>query len=76
MRKTSPSRIKAAGILLVLVLMIACSSPPPSYVILCAGDSITESGYPRFLNSLCKREGVRAKVFNYGKSGHTSGEYL
>ena len=75
MRKTSPNRIKAAGILLVLVLMIACSSPPPSYVILCAGDSITEYGYPRFLNSLCKREGVRAKVVNYGKSGHTSGEY-
>lgn len=75
MQKTNIFGKKALWILL-FVLVFSCSSPPPSYIILCAGDSLTEEGYPRLLNSLCRREGVRAKVLNYGRSGHTSGEYL
>ena len=67
---------KAGSIILIVVLLLTCSSPPSNYIILCAGDSLTEEGYPRFLERLLKEEGIRAKVLNYGKSGHTSGEYL
>jgi lysophospholipase L1-like esterase len=67
---------KAGLILLVSVLFFSCSSPPSNYIILCAGDSLTEEGYPPFLERGLKGEGIRVKVLNYGKSGHTSGEYL
>jgi lysophospholipase L1-like esterase len=66
----------AGSILLILALLCSCSSPPQSYIVLCAGDSITEFGYPPFLDRIFKVEGIRAKVVNAGKSGHTSGEYL
>jgi len=68
--------MKAGLILLIFALFFSCSSPPTSYIILCAGDSITEVGYPPFLKTLLKREGIRAKVLNQGKSGFTSKEYL
>jgi lysophospholipase L1-like esterase len=67
---------KAGSILLIIALFFSCSSPPSSYIILCAGDSITEDGYPPFLERILKGEGIRAKVLNFGKSGHTSREYL
>jgi lysophospholipase L1-like esterase len=64
-------------LLLIFTLLNSCSSPPPeSYIILCAGDSITEAGYPKFLARLLREEGIRARVINSGRSGHTSGEYL
>jgi lysophospholipase L1-like esterase len=66
----------AGPYLLIFFLIFSCSSPPPSYIVLCAGDSITEFGYPPFLDRLLKETGIRAKVVNEGKSGHTSGEYL
>ncbi len=53
----------------------ACSSPPRGFIILCAGDSITAQAYPHFLERLFARDGVRARVLNYGRSGFTSGEY-
>jgi lysophospholipase L1-like esterase len=37
---------------------------------------LTEEGYPPFLKRALKGEGIRVKILNYGKSGHTSGEYL
>ncbi len=52
-----------------------CSSPPRGFIILCAGDSITAQAYPHFLQRLFARDGVRARVLNYGRSGFTSGEY-
>jgi lysophospholipase L1-like esterase len=52
-----------------------CSSPPPGFIILCAGDSITAQAYPHFLQRLFVRDGLRARVLNYGRSGFTSGEY-
>ena len=67
---------RAFWILLVSALLISCYSPSSNYVILCAGDSITEYGYPPFLKTLCRREGIRTRVLNRGKSGNTSGEYL
>ncbi len=55
----------------------ACSPPRTGNVIvLCAGDSLTELGYPRHLKRLLEMDGVRARVLNYGRSGNTSGEYL
>jgi lysophospholipase L1-like esterase len=54
----------------------ACRRPSQGVIILCAGDSLTDSEYPRHLQRLLGREGRRAKVLNYGRKGHTSGEYL
>jgi lysophospholipase L1-like esterase len=76
MHKTSSFWMKAGSILLIFALFFSCSSPPPSYIILCAGDSITEVGYPKFLRRILRREGIRAKVVNHGKSGFNSKEYL
>jgi len=74
----------AAGFLLPAVLLAAaalqvCRSPAPgpgNVIVLCAGDSLTEWGYPRHLRRLLERDGVRARILNYGRSGNTSGEYL
>jgi lysophospholipase L1-like esterase len=66
----------ATSLFLITTLFFSCSSPPESYIILCAGDSLTEEGYPPHLARILKEEGIRAKVLNYGQSGHTSGEYL
>ncbi len=61
---------------LLLFLYLSCSSSQRGVIVLCAGDSLTESPYPRFLKKFFISEGIRAKVFNYGQSGHTTGEYL
>ena len=76
MRKNTSFLWIIGPLLLIISILISCSSPPENYIILCAGDSITEVGYPPFLDRLLKVEGIRARVMNYGKSGHTSGEYL
>lgn len=77
MRKNTSFLSTVGSLLLILALFSFCSAPPPeSYIVLCAGDSLTEAGYPKFLDRLLKEEGIRARVINYGKSGHTSGEYL
>lgn len=74
----------AAGFLLMAALLAAaglqvCRSPEPgpgNVIVLCAGDSLTQGGYPRHLKRLLERDGVRARVLNYGRSGNTSCEYL
>jgi lysophospholipase L1-like esterase len=60
----------------VLLALCFCESWSSGIIILCAGDSITEQAYPRFLQRALKKEGLRARVLNYGKSGYTTGEYL
>jgi lysophospholipase L1-like esterase len=55
---------------------LACTSPDRGVIILCAGDSLTEQGYPRYLRAAIRADGVRARVLNYGRSGNTSAEYL
>ena len=65
--------------LLLLAAVLAlffCSSAKPAFIILCAGDSITDSEYPRHLHRLFSQEGWRVRVLNYGRKGNTSGEYL
>ncbi len=49
---------------------------PRNVIILCAGDSITEQGYPPFLGGLLRRKGLRVRILNYGRRGNTSAEYL
>jgi len=76
MRKIPVPWMMAGWIFLTVILFFSCSSPPENYIILCAGDSITEIGYPPFLERILEEEGIRAKILNWGKSGHTSREYL
>jgi lysophospholipase L1-like esterase len=66
----------SGSLLLIIALLFSCSPPPTIYIILCAGDSLTEIGYPPFLKTLLKRAGIRAKVLNQGRSGFNSKEYL
>lgn len=63
-------------ILISMLFLSFCSRNPQGIIVLCAGDSITASDYPRFLERRFIRDGVLAKVLNYGRSGNTSGEYL
>ncbi len=45
-------------------------------VVLCCGDSMTDSAYPMVLQGLCAAEGLEVAVLNAGVSGHSSAEYL
>jgi len=67
-----------SGGLIVAALAVACSCSRPErgVIILCAGDSITEQGYPRYLRAALREDGIRARVLNYGRGGNTSAEYL
>jgi lysophospholipase L1-like esterase len=56
--------------------LVFCSSPREKTIILCAGDSITDSEYPCHLRRLFSQEGRPVRVLNYGRKGNTSGEYL
>ena len=69
-------RILWALIAAALAAALACSRPGRGVIILCAGDSITEQGYPRYLRAALRADGVRARVLNFGRSGNTSAEYL
>ncbi|HEX2695978.1 MAG TPA: SGNH/GDSL hydrolase family protein [Acidobacteriota bacterium] len=71
-------RRRVAGGLIVSALgaFCFCSRPERGVIILCAGDSITEQGYPRYLRAALRADGIRARVLNYGRSGNTSTEYL
>jgi lysophospholipase L1-like esterase len=64
------------AVALMMVVGAACARRPAGTIILCAGDSITEHGYPRFLSRMLRSEGKTVRVINEGKSGNTSGEYL
>jgi lysophospholipase L1-like esterase len=60
----------------VLFLSSACSTPRLGVIILCAGDSLTDSEYPGDLERLLRGDGIPARVLNFGRKGNTSGEYL
>jgi lysophospholipase L1-like esterase len=69
-------RLGRAFLLILLAAVISCKARPGGIIIFCAGDSITEQGYPRFLRESLRSEGVKARVLNHGRSGNTSAEYL
>ncbi len=70
------SKAKAGAILVHLIILIFCGSQSTGIIILCAGDSITEVGYPRYLHKILNREGIRNKILNRGRIGNNSREYL
>ncbi|MDD8012742.1 MAG: SGNH/GDSL hydrolase family protein [Acidobacteriota bacterium] len=45
-------------------------------VILCAGDSITASSYPKHLKKLLVRDGLAVQVINAGVKGDSTAEYI
>lgn len=63
-------------IIWIYLLSSFCSSPFQGIIVLCAGDSITEASYPRYLQKILNKESIKVKVLNYGLSGYTSSEYL
>ncbi len=67
---------RGAALALLGVLALSCARTRRPEVILCAGDSITELGYPDLLRKLLRQEGFRARVVNRGRKGFNSGEYL
>jgi lysophospholipase L1-like esterase len=69
-------RLGPVFLLFLLAVLTSCRGRPGGIIIFCAGDSITERGYPRFLRESLRSEGVKARVLNYGRSGNTSAEYL
>ena len=69
-------RFGPAFLLILFAAVTSCTARPGGIIIFCAGDSITEGGYPRFLRETLRSEGVKARVLNYGRSGYTSAEYL
>jgi lysophospholipase L1-like esterase len=70
-------RLGKHSVLLLMPFFISfCSTSPRGIIVLCAGDSITAEAYPHFLQRIFNSEGRKAKVLNFGRNGHTSGEYL
>jgi len=70
----TPRRILLS--LMILPVLACCGMPLRNYIILCAGDSFTESGYPALLEKMLKKDGRRVKMLNFGRGGNTSGQYL
>ncbi len=67
---------KTFALFILFALLLTCSPSQRGVIVLCAGDSLTESPYPRFLKNILSTAGIRAKILNYGRSGNTTGEYL
>lgn len=63
------------ALVLAALLALTCSKPMRNAIILCAGDSLTEEGYPRDLSRLLRQDGFRARVLDLGRKGSNSGEY-
>ncbi|MCX6566793.1 MAG: SGNH/GDSL hydrolase family protein [Candidatus Aminicenantes bacterium] len=63
-------------LVVVALLISGCAPSGRGIIVFCAGDSITAAAYPHFLQRILNRDGIAARVLNYGRSGYTSGEYL
>ncbi|MFQ6082899.1 MAG: SGNH/GDSL hydrolase family protein [Candidatus Aminicenantia bacterium] len=72
------SYLKKKYLLLFLagLLFSFCKPGKPLIVVLCVGDSITDSSYPDYLEDILISQGIKVRVWNYGRNGNTSGEYL
>jgi len=62
--------------ILIFLLAAACKPSPRGVIVACVGDSLTDSSYPRHLSKSLAQEGIRTKIFNFGRSGFSSEEYL
>lgn len=67
---------KSFTLFILYAFLLTCSPSQRGVIVLCAGDSLTESSYPKFLKNILISEGTRAKILNFGRSGNTTGEYL
>jgi lysophospholipase L1-like esterase len=72
MRKRAGARFLLAA---AILSTSACLPRGRGLIVLCAGDSLTERGYPPYLQRILARDGVPARVINAGRSGASSGEY-
>ncbi|MGQ9471645.1 MAG: SGNH/GDSL hydrolase family protein [Candidatus Aminicenantales bacterium] len=72
-RSAGPTAVVSLGLILLLT---ACRYHPPSYILLAAGDSLTAEGYPDYLRRLLQEQGYRVKIYNFGRSGYNTSEYL
>ncbi len=70
------TQLVIAGIAFGMLTAAACRDASRGMIVLCAGDSLTEQGYPAALRRILAERGVRVRVLNHGRSGNTSGEYL
>ncbi len=65
--------------LLLTFVSIGNHDDKESKILLCLGDSITESkwgNYPTMLNKIFQKNGVHITAISLGRPGNTSGEYL
>ena len=60
----------------VILALLLCSPQHSGVTIFCAGDSMTDSEYPRHLRRIFSQEGRPFRVLNYGRKGNNSGQYL
>ncbi len=67
---------KSFTLFILYAFLLTCSPSQRGVIVLCAGDSLTESSYPKFLKNILISEGTRAKILNFGRRGNTTGEYL
>jgi len=63
-------------IIFFLILISGCHANRKTFIIFCAGDSITNSSYPFHLKKILLSSGIKAKVYNFGRNGNNSGQYL
>ena len=76
------AKLRPLALLLLHCLAAACRREPavPALtgqpVILCAGDSITASSYPKQLKKLLAHDGWQVQVINAGVKGDNTAEYL
>lgn len=64
---------------LLLLIFLQCSPAKKETILLCLGDSITESrfgNYPAHLDKMFKKNKARIMAISLGRPGNTSGEYL
>lgn len=76
------AKLRPLALLLLHCLAAACRREPVvppltgQPVILCAGDSITASSYPKQLKKLLAQDGRQVQVVNAGVKGDSTSEYL
>jgi len=71
--------MKALSVLILVMIIVYCFSGQKYSMILCLGDSLTDSewgNYPTHLNKLFLKRKLACIAISRGRPGNTSGEYL